>query len=148
MKAVASRVTDPKTDMLLLPAVDMDDSGPYEIAEPRAITALETYAPAWLQTPRIKRLAQIVSAQASMQQNGGIPPEENDSGVGADKEHRDSFNGEEHGHFMNEDGHEHDQVANQDQNNHNTDVDLKNRVQDWSRANGAVNQINPIHPNS
>jgi myosin-5 len=44
MKAVASRVTE-KSDVLLLAAVDMDDSGPYEIAEPRLITALETYTP-------------------------------------------------------------------------------------------------------
>ena len=44
MKAVASRVTE-KSDVLLLAAVDMDDSGPYEIAEPRVITALETYTP-------------------------------------------------------------------------------------------------------
>jgi len=49
MKAVASRVTDPKSDVLLLQAVDMEDSGPYEIAEPRVITALETYTPSWLQ---------------------------------------------------------------------------------------------------
>ena len=68
MKAVASRVTDPKSDVLLLQAVDMEDSGPYEIAEPRVITALETYTPSWLQTPRLKRLAEIVSAQAVMQQ--------------------------------------------------------------------------------
>ena len=67
MKAVASRVTD-QSDVLLLTAVDLEDSGPYEIAEPRVITALETYTPAWLQTPRIKRLAEIVSAQAMAQQ--------------------------------------------------------------------------------
>ncbi|KAI0459758.1 P-loop containing nucleoside triphosphate hydrolase protein [Xylaria acuta] len=67
MKAVASRVTE-KSDVLLLQAVDMDDSGPYAIAEPRAITALETYTPSWLQTPRLKRLAEIVSAQAIAQQ--------------------------------------------------------------------------------
>jgi myosin V len=67
MKAVASRVTE-KSDVLLLPAVDMEDSGPYEIAEPRVITALETYTPSWLQTPRLKRLAEIVSAQAIAQQ--------------------------------------------------------------------------------
>ncbi|KAL8739282.1 MAG: hypothetical protein Q9181_000012 [Wetmoreana brouardii] len=67
MKAVASRVTE-KGDVLLLTAVDMEDSGPYEIAEPRVITALETYTPAWLQTPRLKRLAEIVSAQAVAQQ--------------------------------------------------------------------------------
>ncbi|KAL9123311.1 MAG: hypothetical protein Q9187_000150, partial [Circinaria calcarea] len=58
MKAVASRVTE-KSDVLLLTAVDMEDSGPYEIAEPRVITALETYTPSWLQTPRLKRLAEI-----------------------------------------------------------------------------------------
>ena len=67
MKAVASRVTE-KSDVLLLTAVDMEDSGPYEIAEPRVITALETYTPSWLQTPRLKRLADIVSAQAMAQQ--------------------------------------------------------------------------------
>ncbi|KAL2259126.1 hypothetical protein VTK26DRAFT_7319 [Humicola hyalothermophila] len=67
MKAVASRVTE-KSDVLLLPAVDMDDSGPYEIAEPRVITALETYTPSWLPTPRLKRLAEIVSQQAIAQQ--------------------------------------------------------------------------------
>lgn len=44
MKAVASRVTE-KSDVLLLTPVDMEDSGPYEIAEPREITALETYTP-------------------------------------------------------------------------------------------------------
>jgi hypothetical protein len=66
MKAVASRVTE-KSDVLLLTAVDMEDSGPYEIAEPRVINALETYTPSWLQTPRLKRLAEIVSAQAMMQ---------------------------------------------------------------------------------
>jgi len=67
MKAVASRVTE-KGDVLLLTAVDMEDSGPFEIAEPREITALETYTPSWLQTPRLKRLAEIVSAQAMTQQ--------------------------------------------------------------------------------
>ena len=67
MKAVASRVTE-KSDVLLLTAVDMEDSGPYEIAEPRVITALETYTPSWLQTPRLKRLAEIVSSQAMQQE--------------------------------------------------------------------------------
>jgi myosin V len=52
MKAVASRVTE-KSDVLLLPAVDMDDSGPYEIAEPRVITALETYTPSCASKPHL-----------------------------------------------------------------------------------------------
>ncbi|KAI9826872.1 MAG: Myosin type-2 heavy chain 1 [Thelocarpon impressellum] len=72
MEVVASRVTE-KSDVLLLTAVDMDDSGPYEIAEPRVITALETYTPSWLQTPRLKRLAEIVSAQAMAQQDDAEP---------------------------------------------------------------------------
>ena len=81
MKAVASQVTE-KSDVLLLTPVDMEDSGPYEIADPRLITALETYAPSckflWpfiykmlicegLQTPSLKRLAHIVSQQAIAQ---------------------------------------------------------------------------------
>ena len=68
MRAVASRVTE-KNDVLLLQAVDMDDSGPYDIAEPRQITALETYTPSWLPCPRLRRLAEIVSAQATLQQS-------------------------------------------------------------------------------
>ncbi|KAF1998857.1 myosin-2 [Amniculicola lignicola CBS 123094] len=76
MKAVASRVTE-KSDVLLLTPVDMEDSGPYEIAEPRAITALETYTPSWLQTPRLKRLAEIVSQQAIAQQDRAMEEEEN-----------------------------------------------------------------------
>ena len=85
MKAVASRVTE-KGDVLLLTAVDMEDSGPYEIAEPRVITALETYTPSWLQTPRLKRLAEIVSAQAVAQQ------EKLEFDVG-DGPHEDGMNG-------------------------------------------------------
>ena len=83
MKAVASRVTE-KGDVLLLTAVDMEDSGPYEIAEPRVITALETYTPSWLQTPRLKRLAEIVSAQAVAQQEKlgfGVDDEQHDDGM-------------------------------------------------------------------
>jgi myosin-5 len=56
MKAVASRVTE-KSDVLLLQAVDMDDSGPYEIAEPRVITALETYTPSCELNTKIPRHA-------------------------------------------------------------------------------------------
>lgn len=52
MKAVASKVNE-KGDVLLLQAVDMDDSGPYEIAEPRVIMALETYTPS-CKTPLLK----------------------------------------------------------------------------------------------
>lgn len=99
MKAVASRVTE-KSDVLLLPAVQLDNSGPYEVAEPRPIIALETYTPSCksnslrgvlkqpltillgLQTPRLKRLAEVVSTQAIQQQerleNGDNFPQELD----------------------------------------------------------------------
>lgn len=123
MKAVASRVTE-KSDVLLLTAVDMEDSGPYEIAEPRVITALETYTPSCksilyyttlylntdflsgLQTPRLKRLAEIVSQQAIAQQEkmdfDGPEDEENDGTNGT--------NGD--GAMMNGNGigHEHDTI--------------------------------------
>lgn len=80
MKHVASRVTE-KGDVLLLQSVDMDDSGPYEVADPRNITALETYCPSYLQTPRLRRLADIVSAQAQarlaeIEADGGLEGEE------------------------------------------------------------------------
>jgi myosin-5 len=108
MKAVASRVTE-KSDVLLLTAVDMDDSGPYEIAEPRVITALETYTPSCkfnnhytahpfhsntstgLQTPRLKRLAEIVSAQAMAQQE----KIDNAAGVGSIDEDEDQEHAED-----------------------------------------------------
>lgn len=103
MKAVASRVTDPKSDVLLLAAVDMEDSGPYEIAEPRVITALETYTPSWLQTPRLKRLAEIVSAQAVMQQQLDANGKLGNGDEGGDDE--GMWNGH-HGNGMN--GHAHE----------------------------------------
>ncbi|KAK3713917.1 Myosin type-2 heavy chain 1 [Vermiconidia calcicola] len=103
MKAVASRVTDPKSDVLLLQAVDMEDSGPYEIAEPRVITALETYTPSWLQTPRLKRLAEIVSAQAVMQQqldaNGMVKGDEDGQWGGMN-----GMNGHAHDIALSDDG--------------------------------------------
>lgn len=103
MKAVASRVTDPKSDVLLLQAVDMDDSGPYEIAEPRVITALETYTPSWLQTPRLKRLAEIVSAQAVMQQqlDAGGPGSKLD-GVAEEEHWTNGMNGHVNGNGLHE----------------------------------------------
>ena len=108
MKAVASRVTDPKSDVLLLQAVDMEDSGPYEIAEPRVITALETYTPSWLQTPRLKRLAEIVSAQAVMQQQldaNGKFEEEGEWHVPATNGMNGHFNGPDiHDVALSEDG--------------------------------------------
>ncbi|KAK9467430.1 P-loop containing nucleoside triphosphate hydrolase protein [Lipomyces arxii] len=46
---------------LLLEAVPLDDSGPFEIAEPRMLAVLETYMPAWLQLPRLRKLTELIS---------------------------------------------------------------------------------------
>ena len=75
MKAVASRVTDKSNDVLLLQAVDMDDSGSYEIPEPRQINALETYCPSYLQTPKLRRLTDIVAAQAQSRADAALAEE-------------------------------------------------------------------------
>lgn len=85
MRAVASRVTE-KNDVLLLQAVDMDDSGPYDIAEPRQITALETYTPSWLPCPRLRRIAEIVSAQAALQQAKEVTPDLSPNGLGIEQD--------------------------------------------------------------
>lgn len=99
MKAVASRVTE-KTDVLLLQAVDMDDSGPYEIAEPRQINALETYCPSYLQTPKLRRLADIVSTQAlaraneeaaAMEMDGQMTPTDGQTLVEEDEEDEEEY---------------------------------------------------------
>lgn len=44
IKAVSARGTD-SPDTLLLPMPDLDAPGQFEVALPRAITALETYCP-------------------------------------------------------------------------------------------------------
>ena len=72
---------------LLLPAVDLDDSGPYHIVEPRAITALDTYleplygvaclllTPPLLdqQTNQLRRIADIISTRAEARAGVGRP---------------------------------------------------------------------------
>ena len=44
MKSLASRIAE-RSGVPHLRAVDTEDSSPYEIAEPRVITSLETYTP-------------------------------------------------------------------------------------------------------
>ncbi|CAO2651329.1 Nn.00g096260.m01.CDS01 [Neocucurbitaria sp. VM-36] len=61
VKAAASRVT--KKGNTLLRKVDLYGSGPYELAKPRVLTAFNMYLPHSLQTPRLRRLVEIVSAQ-------------------------------------------------------------------------------------
>ncbi|WWC59169.1 uncharacterized protein I303_101717 [Kwoniella dejecticola CBS 10117] len=61
LKAVAARVKpDDKSDHLLL-TPETDEVGPYQLPPPREIAGLETYVPAWLNVPTIRRLAMHVS---------------------------------------------------------------------------------------
>ncbi|OCF76638.1 hypothetical protein I204_02336 [Kwoniella mangroviensis CBS 8886] len=61
LKAVAARVKpDDKSDHLLL-TPETDEVGPYQLPPPREIAGLETYVPAWLNVPVIRRLAMHVS---------------------------------------------------------------------------------------
>lgn len=61
LKHVASRVkTGDPNDHLLL-AIDSAD-GPYEVPLPRSVESLDTYLPAWLNAPHIRRLTEVVAA--------------------------------------------------------------------------------------
>lgn len=60
LNAVASRVkNNDSSTQLMLEAIPLDDSGPYEITDPRPLVRLEPYVPAWLQVPNVKRLSEI-----------------------------------------------------------------------------------------
>lgn len=61
MSAAAAK--RPENETLLIPAPNLSDSGPYEVPEPREMNALQSYAPEWLEAPRFKRIATIVSVQ-------------------------------------------------------------------------------------
>ncbi|ODO03097.1 hypothetical protein I350_05942 [Cryptococcus amylolentus CBS 6273] len=61
LKAVAARVRpEDKNDQLLL-TPETDDVGPYQLPSPREIAGLETYVPAWLAVPTVRRLAAFVA---------------------------------------------------------------------------------------
>ncbi|OXG51031.1 hypothetical protein C355_02471 [Cryptococcus neoformans Th84] len=61
LRAVAARVKpEDKNDQLLL-TPETDDVGPYQLPPPREIMNLETYVPAWLNIPTVRRLAALVA---------------------------------------------------------------------------------------
>jgi myosin V len=61
LKAVASRVVpNDRNDHLLLPP-EVDEAGPYELPIPREVTGIETYCPAYISVPSIRRLASKVA---------------------------------------------------------------------------------------
>lgn len=61
LKAAAARVTpNDRNDHLLLPP-EVDEAGPYELPMPREVTGIETYIPAFIQAPGLRRLANLVT---------------------------------------------------------------------------------------
>ncbi|CAG8495632.1 7285_t:CDS:10 [Ambispora gerdemannii] len=60
LKAVASRVVaNDKSDILLLDTTPLEDSGPFEVPDPREVQPAENYLPAWLNLPHVKRLGSL-----------------------------------------------------------------------------------------
>jgi myosin-5 len=58
---VASRVVpNDRNDHLLL-SPESEEVGPYELPLPREVNGLETYVPAYLNVPQLRRLAALVS---------------------------------------------------------------------------------------
>lgn len=73
LNALASRVKNDNNNTLLLEAIPLDDSGPFEIMEPRVLKRIESYIPGWLQVPNLKRLAELtatVNSQSNADENG------------------------------------------------------------------------------
>ncbi|KAN0075236.1 P-loop containing nucleoside triphosphate hydrolase protein [Tylopilus felleus] len=61
LRVVASRVqANDRNDHLLL-SPETDDVGPYEPPYPREVSGLETYVPAYLNVPHLRRLAALVA---------------------------------------------------------------------------------------
>ncbi|RGB42533.1 P-loop containing nucleoside triphosphate hydrolase protein [Rhizophagus diaphanus] len=62
LKAVASRVVaNDKTDILMLDATPLEDSGPFEVPSPRDVAPPDNYLPAWLNLPHVKRLGTLAT---------------------------------------------------------------------------------------
>ena len=61
LRVVASRVNaNDRNDHLLLPP-ETEEVGPYELPLPRDVSGLETYVPAYLNVPHLRRLAALVA---------------------------------------------------------------------------------------
>ena len=61
LRVVASRVNaNDRNDHLLLPP-ETEEVGAYELPLPREVSGLETYVPAYLNVPHLRRLAALVA---------------------------------------------------------------------------------------
>jgi myosin-5 len=91
LTAVAARVkNDDKDNTLLLESIPIDDSGPFEIMEPRTLKRIESYIPGFLQVPNLRRLAELTAkANQSAAANGGPEAFDSNGRLEATAEHRD-----------------------------------------------------------
>ena len=62
LNMVALKVkSDENPSALMLDQIPLDDSGPFELVEPRQLERLDSYVPAWLQVPKVKRLSELTA---------------------------------------------------------------------------------------
>lgn len=67
LKAVAGKVTSEETTKILLDAVALDDSGTFEIADPREIKLTTPYVPSYLSLIRIKLLLKLIEQENTIE---------------------------------------------------------------------------------
>lgn len=61
LNMVAARVKNESPSSLMLEQIPIEDSGPFELVDPRPLERLESYVPGWLQVPNVKRLAELTA---------------------------------------------------------------------------------------
>lgn len=108
LTAVAAKVKNDNNNTLLLETIPLDDSGPFEIMEPRTLKRIESYIPGWLQVPNLKRLAELTATV-----NSQTSPEEAIDTVGYEDEYEDNKPRHDE-HEKEEHDHHHEQYEHQD----------------------------------
>lgn len=61
LNMVAARVKNDSPSSLMLEQIPIEDSGPFELVDPRPLDRLESYVPGWLQIPNVKRLSELTA---------------------------------------------------------------------------------------
>lgn len=61
LNMVAAKAKTESQAPLMLEQIPIDDSGPFELVDPRPLERLESYVPGWLQVPTVKRLSDLTA---------------------------------------------------------------------------------------
>lgn len=61
LNMVAAKVKTEAPSSLMLEQIPIDDSGPFELVDPRPLERLESYVPGWLQVPNVRRLSELTA---------------------------------------------------------------------------------------